>query len=461
MDYNRETTDYDDDIVIDVRRLINNLWRCISRNWGLMLVLIITVSALVIIAEANRYQPQYRSSCVYVVSKTGNSLLDVTAAKYLGTGFEETLKGAGLYQEIAASLGLDQDARIPAQITAEYMEEVNIVTISAVADSYPKAREVMEIIRELYPDYASTVLGIVKLSEVEGTPETTSPVNTFSTVRSAVVGLVGGGVICLIWIMMYSLFQPSIQSRYDIERIANIRCLTQLPDISRRHSLIGKKSKIHKKEYEKFQQALRTFCIRFHHKNDGQAAIMITSSIEREGRSTIAYEMGRCFADIGRKTVLVCLDRYAQTPVPVDGAKKSGSNLVVMTPGVVSGDAMRTNQKLEKLLTRLKKNFEFIIIDAPPAAIAGDVVGKYADHTIYVVKQGAVNEKQVKEGIEVLQENDLQIWGYILNYVDSGVMGEGKYGKYGKYSKYGYSKEGGAWKRIFRVRARYLQRLKP
>lgn len=470
QDYTKDRRSYDDAIVIDVKTIINNLWRCITRYWIIMLFVIVLSTASTIFLGAKVYQPRYKATIFYVVSKTGDSTLDVVAAKYMGAAFEELLEGAGLGQDIADALGYKTYEEIPGQITGEYLESINMISISVVADTYEKSKEILDITKELYPDYASKAVGSINLKVIENTPDTLKPLSSFSMSYYGGAGLALGVAICFICVFIYSINNRMLQSKSDVEKITNMQCLTQLPKIKVRSGQDIKSAK----GYEMIQQAIRTMCYRINQKNDNAQVFVLTSSNDKEGKSTIAHELGSCLSQFGKKTVIFNMNLNSSSDIEKEGTvhtvtftssgnlkkrKKRGNaksavfrmvnvkeNLCVLSfllkheKGGM--DAALSDEKLNTLFLYLRSHFEYIVIDSTPIGMTADAltIGKYTDQIIYVVKQGAVTEKQLNDGIEVLQENGLIIRGYILNFADSGIIGDGKYGRYGLYNKYGYSK---------------------
>jgi len=90
----------------------------------------------------------------------------------------------------------------------------------------------------------------------------------------------------------------------------------------------------------------------------------------------------------------------------------------------------------EELLSSLKENYDYIILDTPPIGLVSDAVEllKYADSTLYIVRQNysqtgmlkMINEKYIKEEITNIS--------IILNDFTMKL----RYGGYGNGYGYGY-----------------------
>jgi Mrp family chromosome partitioning ATPase len=92
---------------------------------------------------------------------------------------------------------------------------------------------------------------------------------------------------------------------------------------------------------------------------------------------------------------------------------------------------------VEELFTRLREKFDAILVDTAPVGMVSDAqtLGKFADCTLYLVRQGYTFKKQVALIDEFYHENKLPKVAIIINDVKI-KPGYGYYG-YGRYG-YGY-----------------------
>lgn len=197
--------------------------------------------------------------------------------------------------------------------------------------------------------------------------------------------------------------------------------------------------------------------------------ILVTSSVSGEGKTFVSINMATVFALGGKKTILVGMDlRKPKIFEDFEVSNEKGivnyligeenleaiiqktkiPNLDVITAGPVppNPSELLISSATEELISSLKENYDYIILDTPPIGLVSDAVEllKYADSTLYIVRQNysqkgmlkMINEKYVKEEITNISMvlNDftmkLRYGGYSKGY------GYG-YG-YGKYAS-GYS----------------------
>jgi capsular exopolysaccharide synthesis family protein len=186
---------------------------------------------------------------------------------------------------------------------------------------------------------------------------------------------------------------------------------------------------------------------------------LFTSSISGEGKSFVSTNLAAALAISGRKTVLLELDlrkpkiskslnlpnSYGLSNFLIAQVEKSQiirdsgihPNLYIISSGPVppNPSELLVQEEMDKLITSLRNDFDEIIIDSPPIGLVTDaqILGRLADATIYMVRQGVTFKERVKSLEHLFKYNKLPKLNVILN----GVTGSGSYGYgygYGYYS---------------------------
>ena len=93
------------------------------------------------------------------------------------------------------------------------------------------------------------------------------------------------------------------------------------------------------------------------------------------------------------------------------------------------------DQKVEEMFAWLKENFDIVLVDTAPVGMVSDAMtlSKFADSTLYLVRQGHTFKKQIVLIDEFYKENKLPKVSIIIN----DVKVKAGYGYYG-YGRYGY-----------------------
>jgi tyrosine-protein kinase Etk/Wzc len=191
--------------------------------------------------------------------------------------------------------------------------------------------------------------------------------------------------------------------------------------------------------------------------------ILVTSTIAGEGKTFCSMNMAAVWAVAGKKTVILELDLrkpkiskalnlqrdIGLTNYILGNAKKEDlpqpnsevPNLYIIGAGPIppNPSEMIMDNKMDELFTYLRANFDVIIIDSAPVGLVSDskILAKYADATLYVVRQRYTVKKQLAFVDDLHKKKILPNMGLIVN--DVKVGGVNSYYGYGYGYGYGYS----------------------
>lgn len=108
-------------------------------------------------------------------------------------------------------------------------------------------------------------------------------------------------------------------------------------------------------------------------------------------------------------------------------------NLDLLTSGPVPPNPSELigSEKMEQLLDRVGKAYDYVLIDLPPVLAVTDaaLLGNLADGVVLVVRSGMVAPEEVQEAKKRLQAGKANILGVVLNGVPQQHKGYG-YGYY-------------------------------
>ena len=203
---------------------------------------------------------------------------------------------------------------------------------------------------------------------------------------------------------------------------------------------------------------------------EGCKIILVTSSLQGEGKSISALNLAISFAEAENRVLLIDCD--LRRPKLARLLRKSSrvglSNLLldpsllgeVLIPGgvdrldvILSGDIppnpseLLGSARMESLLAHLRKRYDYVILDTPPVNMVTDavVLASKSDGVLFVVRAGQSERGPVTHAVEQLEYAQAKLLGFILDDVngDGTRYGYGKYKyQYHKYSRYGYGRYG-------------------
>ncbi len=169
-------------------------------------------------------------------------------------------------------------------------------------------------------------------------------------------------------------------------------------------------------------------------------AILITSSVTGEGKSTISSLLSITAARKGQRTILIDCDvrrpaihRMFQTErhpglvdVIGDGVsykdvirKTSIENLDLITAGKATPQPSElfNTGALDALFRELKFYYDLVVIDSPPVIPVSDpmLLAHFVDGVILVVKAGETAREVALRAVEIMTSNRANILGVVLN----------------------------------------------
>jgi capsular exopolysaccharide synthesis family protein len=196
----------------------------------------------------------------------------------------------------------------------------------------------------------------------------------------------------------------------------------------------------------------------------GYKSFIITSSLENEGKTTVAFNLSVALAGNGRKVLLI--DADLRKPSLYKFIGRSNNPPEVGISNVLRGDAtyesaimevkefgisvltnvnelantseLLSTSQMKNLIARASEKYDFVIIDSPPASILTDsiVITTYTDAVIMTERQDHASVQLIESVAENLSGNKADFIGCIFNIVDDQGFDYGKhsYWYYGKYS---------------------------
>ena len=297
--------------------------------------------------------------------------------------------------------------------------------------------------------------------------------------RSALLGLALGTILGIGLAFLREALDKRVRSDEEIQEILKLPLLGRLPPPP--NSLRQTDQLVMLEEPQSPQaeavRKLRTN-LEFVNLERDHKTIMVTSSVEQEGKSTTAANLAVALARAGRRVALVDLDlrrpylhrffRVASFPGVTDvvsgrlelsealkpvaipdaddastarlrgpsqnGAGKVKSLLAVLPAGTLApnpGELMGSTG-VAGLIEELKNDWEFVLLDAPPMSAVGDALAlsARADAIIVMTRLGTVDSEMLRELERLLQASPAEKLGFVM----SGAKVGPAYG-YG----YGYS----------------------
>ena len=299
---------------------------------------------------------------------------------------------------------------------------------------------------------ASTISNIKVLTEARANTIPVKPNRRNAQLLAIFIGV----LLPALFIFILELLNDKVTTRNDIERITDATILGEIGHSFGKNNLVVTNNN-RGVVAEQFRIIRSNLQYVLNHVQ--KPVILVTSSFSGEGKSFVSTNIGAVMAVAGKKTIILEFDirkpkvlshlgitkkpgltnyllgkiNVENLAVPVDGV----DNLFVLPCGPVPPNPAEIllDNRLNDLFDYLRANFDIIIMDTAPVGMVSDAMtlSKFADCTLYLVRQGHTYKKQIGLIDEFYRKGKLPKISIILNDIKL----RSGYGYYG-YGRYGY-----------------------
>ena len=378
-----------------------------------------------------------------------------------------------LVQSEAERSGLVNQLALLSRTQAAYKQKVNV---------FPKLEQTQrELERQLEASQSTYQVLLKKLQELKveenqntGNASVIEPalIPEKASIKQPALILVLGVMLSVLFSGVTAIFleikDTSVKTLKEAQQLFGYTFLGTIPLLAKKASLDGKKLEVTVPELpvrdtprSPLSEAYRMLQanLKFLSSDKPLQVITVTSSVPREGKSTVAANLATAMAQLGYRVLLVDADMRRPTQhhiwklnnitglsdVIVGQAEFGASvntamkNLDVLTSGVMPPNpvALINSQRMATLIEDFSATYNFVIVDAPPLLVAADALtlGKITDGILLVARPGVLDSRAAvaaKESLEHLEQN-------VLGLVVNGIIVENESDSYFSFAKEYYT----------------------
>ncbi|NER19678.1 MAG: polysaccharide biosynthesis tyrosine autokinase [Symploca sp. SIO1C2] len=363
-----------------------------------------------------------------------------------------------------------------------------LVTLIQVRDSYkqrvndlPKLEQTQrDLVQKLETAQASYKLLLnnreqVQLAENQNvgnaqiaSPAIASPYPNSSKKLVLMTGIVVGSLLYVVTTFLLELMDRSIKTTKEVRNIFNYTLLGMIPyprkkvpfnlmkieDPAPEHQVRDLPQSTISETYKMLQANLR-----FLSPDQDLKVIVVTSSVPKEGKSTVSSNLAAAMAQLGRQVLLIDADLHhpqqhhiwqltnevglSEVIVSQATLEKAVTtvmpNLHVLSSGVIPPNslALLGSNRMNSLIKDFSRTYDFVIIDTSPLLLVADALtlSKISDGILLVSRPGVIDRVSAKATKELLEQSDQNVLGLVAN----GVLIENEPDSYFHHAK-AYSK---------------------
>ncbi|MBR1864508.1 MAG: polysaccharide biosynthesis tyrosine autokinase [Ruminococcus sp.] len=418
-----------------VKRVMRTLW--------MPIVTVISVWLLIGACQNLLFRPKYRSGAMMVVTaKNGGSTINsLTTTSDMAKIFADVFQSDMLKNKVAAELGV---SKLDGTVVTEAIPETNLFRVSYDADSPEAAFRTLNLIIKYHSEFSEDLFGAAVIEVIKSPNVPVEPINSFISSRRRMLFSIMGGVLVMGIIIFLAMIEDSVQTVSGAKDMIDGKLYSVIPyekkkATRKKTSILISNSSASLPYVEVFKNLGAVIDHKMRRRR--QKVILVSSSVENEGKSTVSSNLALALSERGRSVLLVDCD-FRKPAVHkifdmqnkieqdlckylLDGAQgeykvsKFGRlDLAISKNGSSNAVKLVHSDELKTFLERMRKNYDYIILDSAPIVIISDteVIANISDFPLLVVRQGLVPAGVINSCIDSISGSEDRSVGYVLNY---------------------------------------------
>lgn len=455
------------DMISIILCLITN----VIKQWKIIIIIACLCASCFDIIKTWTYSPTYKASMTCaIVNDDGNGLSSEDANK-ANKSISYLLNSH--YMKNMVNETLEQDYFL-GYVSLNMMANTNFCMIDVYAPTQKDAYFELKALINAYEDISSMHSFGYHLNKVEDMTFSNVPLNTNSHIFNYTKGFVVGFALSTLCILLYHYFNDTIKSSKEVNEKIDVRLYSKLPKeikkYQKRHLFKKEKQAILVSQFKtgfSYIEAMNKLASKVEEtcKKNHEKTILITSSLENEGKSSVAVNLAISLAKNKKKVLVIdgdlrkpalhkifekeiqyslvdVLEKKCQRKEAIISLEKEHID-VIFSKAMDNPQDIFSKTDFHQFIQSLKKDYDYIIVDSAPSRYMSDtsMIASCCDLTFMVVRQDLASAKVINDTIYQLNSADANVVGVIYNSsVYNPVQVHQSYGY--RYGYYRYRREG-------------------
>lgn len=458
--------------------------RQIISKWWLIVIFVVVFAATGFAVAKVTYKESYNSKLMLNVSNkdrevqgTASQVLtasDAQASTFIANNFKILLQEGNdfitkIQEEVRIKNRECSIDELRGMIDVTIGQDATLIIIYVNSGDPDLAYDVATAIQSVYQDIVKDAMPAVEITVADSASKAVLAPDSSVLIYTA-IGLILGASLAIVIILITDKIQNKLLSTEDIKNNFNVDILATVSDIKSktkgdRTKLLITDKNVGLPFIETFK-LIRTKIENAKHKK-GYSVFSITSSTENEGKTTCSTNIALSLAKSGKSVLLIDADLRKPAVLKTLGVSLEGEkgvydivngnksfeesvkyieryNLYLLVASAAVPDPSETlaSASMEKIIETAKANFDYVIIDCPPAGVVADaaIVANYTDTMIFVAAEERVALRQIEYALSDIMTTKADIFGCIYNRAGAGTLrvSSSKSGGYfsGRYGGY-------------------------
>jgi capsular exopolysaccharide synthesis family protein len=239
-------------------------------------------------------------------------------------------------------------------------------------------------------------------------------------------------------------FNRPIMGETDVKHFTGLPILTAIPQVQSQKAVfsLGDGTPNHQEDYHLFVDAFRRLRVELQMISEGAPLrrILVTSALPFEGKSTVVFNLGLAFGEVGKRVIIADADFHRPTLHRIANAspRKGFTDLLAGTTRLTDtitpitenvqlaprGSALTAparsglgTDRLAKILGDMADESDYVLMDSSPILLIPDNVYMAAasDGVVLVVAVGQTRPRDLTRTKAILERTGTPILGVVLN----------------------------------------------
>ena len=464
MAYEEKRTNDED---IGLAPILKILRQILSKWWVVVLFVAIFSASGFGVAKAT-YTEQYTSTLIFKVSNKDKDLggingsqitaSDAQASTTIATDFKTIMQRGNdfitaVQANVKAQTGKEYDKEdLRSMMNIELLPDSTLVNIKVTTTDKKLSYAVATAIQSVYPAIAKDVFPSAHISVADSATVAELAPDS-STLLYTAAGLILGAGLAIVIILVSAKIQNKLLSTEDIKNnFSNIDIIATVSDIKGKKKNDRTRLLITDRNVGlPFIETFKLIRTKFENAKlkKGYSVFAVTSSTESEGKTTCSTNIALSLAKSGKSVLLIDADLRKPAVcktlgINIEGEKgiydivngvksfedsvkyieKYNLYLLVSSAAVADPSETLASDITAKIIAEAKKNFDYVIVDCPPAGVVADaaIVANYVDSMVFVAAEERVAIPQIEYALSDILTTKADIMGCIYNRAGTGTL---------------------------------------
>lgn len=475
MNYNTESKkEYEDGLSLDTvlmyaKKLVDKWW---------VIVLSAVVCALIgFAAAAATYVENFSSQVMFIasnksqaISVAGQTSSDLNASVSLAESFKYVFTTTQLSSAVADSCGYKiSPEEVKRFVSVKSVEETAIIYLTVTTTDPKVSYAIANAYVQNYTTAIETAFPNTSLTVIDPPLMAKRPNSDNSKLLYSMLGFVVGAFAACLLIIAVVIFKDTIKNSEDVTNRLGMKLLGVIGRVGKRSKKDEAKQGIlitDKRSGFSFIESHKLIRTKIEHaaSRNGYKVIIVSSTMENEGKTTNATNIALSLAQNGKSVLLIDADvRKPSVAKTLGFAATDDEGICGIVSGkktlkesikfsekyqlfvLVSGKAVEnsaevlSSPKMEEIIEEARKEFDYVIVDTAPCGLLADasILAAYSDTIVLIVKQDYASARRIKRAVENFENSGTEIIGCIFNNSETGMSRPAFYGRKRGYG-YGY-----------------------